>query len=67
MNTPVRIRGWKYPSVIAAWRAEGPPRLTISQVYRRYNELGWDLEQAITQCVRIRKIEQQDLFEGGAL
>jgi hypothetical protein len=61
VNTPVTIRGWLYPSVIEAWRAEAPPRLTIERVYRRYNELGWDLERAITQCVRAKRYEQMEL------
>ena len=62
MNTPVEIRGWKYPSVIAAWRAEAPPSLDIRQVYRRYNELGWSLERAITQCRRSGRVVQGELF-----
>jgi len=62
MNTRITVRGYSYPSVIQAWRAEGPPGLAISQVYRRYNELGWGLVESITQGVRAKKIEQLELF-----
>jgi len=63
MNTPITVRGYTYPSVIEAWRAEAPPSLSIKQVYRRHKNLGWDLETAITQGIRGKKIEQLELFQ----
>jgi len=62
MTIHVTIRGYTYPSVVEAWRVEGPPGLSIKCVYKRHEENNWDWERCITRSLHSRKMKQLELF-----